>query len=507
MNSQLDALFARVGGVRNVLIALAGLALAGGVLWVSRVASSPAMVAAETGIDIESASALGERLKQAGIPFDLANGGRDILVAEPDLARARVAINKDGKPGASGGWNIFDKNTGIASDFVTRTNFRRAMEGELARTIGEMRGVRSARVSIAMPEQAAFRRTDDRPVTASVVMTLAAGTTVKPETVQGITHLIASSVGSMSPEDVSVLDETGRLLTEPRDRGEFGASNRQLRLQQETESYLSAKATRLVEQFVGPGNAQVTVNAAMNFTKVDRTVQSVDPEKAALSTEQKAEIIPGAQGGAGSTNVANAYENSKSTEVVQGAVGTVSRLSVAVLVADKRLPSAAGDSVPRFAKRTPEELAQLTTLVRDAVGIDSTRGDRLTVESTTFETPVAIGDVPVARGDLLASVQRWQRPGVSVLGLVFAFVLAFMALKSLKSAPVYASAPPALASGQMAMSAAIGAGAGAMQPQVAAPQPFILPSAVPGVRDQVAASVERDPDAAARVLKSWIAEK
>jgi flagellar M-ring protein FliF len=309
----------------------------------------------------------------------------------------------------------------------------------------------------------------------------------------------------MSPEDVSVLDETGRLLTEPRDRGEFGASNRQLRLQQETESYISAKATAIVEQFVGQGNSHVTVNAAMNFTKVDRTVQSVDPEKAALSTEQKAEIVPGAQGGAGSTNVANAYENSKSTEVVQGAVGTISRLSVAVLVADKRLPSQAGDSIPKFAKRTPEELAQLTALVRDAVGIDSVRGDRLTVQSSTMETPVLLGEAPVARTDMLQTVQRWQRPGVSVLGLVFAFVLAFMALKSLKAAPSAAPAMNALAAGQASMTAALSPGM--MQAQMPAPQPFILPSAVPGVREAVSASVERDPDAAARVLKNWIAEK
>ncbi len=503
MNAQFEALAARIGGVRNALTALIGIALAGGILWVSRVASTPAWVPAETGIELESASALTERLDRAGIAYRLDRGGAEILVAEADLARARVTLSKDGKPGTSGGWGIFDKNNGLASDFVTRTNFRRAIEGELSRTIGQMRGVRSARVSVAMPEQAAFRRTDDRPITASVVMALDAGTTVKPETVQGITHLVAASVGSMQPEDVSVLDETGRLLTEPRDHGQFGASNKQLRLQEETEGYLTSKATAIVEQFVGQGNAHVTVNAAMNFTRVDRTTQSVDPDKAALSTEQKAEIVPGAQGGAGSTNVANAYENSKSTEVVQGAVGTVTRLSVSVLVADKRLPSAAGDSAPKFAKRTPEELTQLTALVRDAVGIDSTRGDRITVESTTFETPVAVGEAPAPPGDLFMKVQQWQRPGVSLLGLVFAFVIAFMALKTLKDAPM-----PMVASLPSGMTASALMSSQPMTQMKDSPQaPYVLPAATPGVREQVIAGVERDPDAAARVLKSWMAEK
>ncbi len=505
MNAQLDALFARVGGVRNVITGLIGLALAGGVFWVSRVASAPAWVPAETGVELESASALTERLDRAGIPYRLDRGGAEILVAEADLARARVTLSKDGKPGTTGGWGIFDKNNGLASDFVTRTNFRRAIEGELSRTIGTMRGVRSARVSVAMPEQAAFRRTDDRPITASVVMTLEGGTTVKPETVQGITHLVAASVGSMQPEDVSVLDETGRLLTEPRDRGTLGASNRQLRVQEETEGYLTNKATSIVEQFVGHGNAHVTVSAAMNFTKVDRTTQSIDPEKAALATEQKAEIVPGAQGGAGSTNVANAYENSKSTEVVQGAVGTVSRLSVAVLVADKRLPSAAGDSVPRYAKRTPEEIAQLTTLVRDAVGLDSARGDRITVESTTFETPVLVGEAPPAGSDLFMKVQQWQRPGVSVLGLVFAFVVALMAVKSLKAGASGGSMVASLPSGMTAQ--ALMAAPMVAQPELGQPTTYVLPAATPGVREQVIASVERDPDAAARVLKTWMMEK
>jgi flagellar M-ring protein FliF len=507
MNAQFEALFARVGGLRNAITALVGIALAGGILWVSRVASAPAWVPAETNIDIETAGALTDRLDRAGIAYRQDKGGAEILVAEGDLARARVALNKDGKPGSTGGWGIFDKNNGLASDFVTRTNFRRAIEGELAKTIGQMRGVRSARVSVAMPEQAAFRRTDVNPITASVVMALDGGTTVKPETVQGIAHLVAASVGSMQPEDVSVLDETGRLLTEPHDRGQLGASNRQLRLQEETESYLTTKATGIVEQFVGQGNARVTVNAAMNFTKVDRTTQSVDPDKAAIATEQKAEIVPGAQGGAGSTNVANAYENSKSTEVVQGAVGTVSHLTVAVLVSDKRLPSAPGDSVPKFAKRTPEELAQLTTLVRDAVGIDSARGDRITVASTTFESAVTIGDVPAASsGDFFMKVQQWQRPGVSLLGLVFAFVIAFMAIKTLKagpSQPMVASLPSgmnanALMAQQMQMTP---------MPTMPAPQPYVLPASTPGVREQVIAGVERDPDAAARVLKSWMAEK
>ena len=506
MNAQFEALFARVGGVRNALTALVGLALAGGILWISRIAAQPAWVPAETGIEIESASALTERLDRAGIAYRLDRGGQEILVAEADLARARVTLSKDGKPGTSGGWGIFDKNNGLASDFVTRTNFRRAIEGELSRTIGQMRGVKSARVSVAMPEQAAFRRSDDRPVTASVVMALDAGITVKPETVQGITHLVAASVGSMQPEDVSVIDETGRLLTEPRDRGQFGSSNRQLRLQEETESYLKAKATAIVEQFVGLGNANVTVNAAMNFTKVDRTTQTVDPEKAALATEQKAEIVPGAQGGAGSTNVANAYENTKSTETVQGAVGVVSRLSVAVLVSDRRLPAQPGDSVPRFAKRTTAELAQLTTLVRDAVGIDSARGDRITVASTTFETSSVNAETPIAASDLFMKVQQWQRPGVSLLGLVFAFVLAFMGIKSLSSgARVLPSGAHALGAGSATAMLSSG-GHGAMA-QLSAPQAYMLPAAVPGMRDQVVAGVERDPEAAARVLKSWIAEK
>ena len=116
-------------------------------------------------------------------------------------------------------------------------------------------------------------------------------------------------------------------------------------MQQDVETYLEHKAEDLISQLVGPNNARVRVSASINFDKVERTTQAVDPDKQALATEQKSEITPGQQGGAAQTNIANSYDNTKSTEVFSGAIGNVKRVTVAVLVNDKRLPPAERDGL------------------------------------------------------------------------------------------------------------------------------------------------------------------
>src|SRR5690606_15918911 len=130
------------------------------------------------------------------------------------------------------------------------------------------------------------------------------------------------------------------------------------------------------------------VSAAMNFDRVERTTQSVDPDRQVVSTEQKAEITPGAEGGAASTNVATSYENSRSVETVSGAVGNLERLSVAVLVNDRLVPAADSAAQPTVVARSPQEVERIEALVRSAVGFDSLRGDVVNVVSMPFAPAV-----------------------------------------------------------------------------------------------------------------------
>ena len=385
----LDDLLARLGGPKRVTMAAIGIGAAAAILLLSRAATAPTWVPAISNVPLESSAALAERLDRAGIRYKLDKGGAEILVAQEDMARARVTLAKDGIPGGNRpGLELFDRPSWGWNDFTQRVNYRRALEGELERTIGGMRGVKRAEVHLALQEQAAFRRPDEKSATASVLVALEAGTSLRPEVVQGIAHLVSASVDGLGPENVSIHDESGRMWSEPNDKGLGAASSRQLRQQQDIERYLEQKAEGIVGGIVGAGNARVQVAAKMNFDRLERTTQSVDPEKQALASEQKAEIVPGAQGGAGSTNVANSYENSKSTEVFSSAAGTVTHLSVAVVVNDKRVPSTGPtDTIPKFQARTPDELKRIEVLVRNAVGIDSLRGDALSIVSVPMEAP------------------------------------------------------------------------------------------------------------------------
>lgn len=508
-----DDLFDRIGGPRRVLIGAVGLGVAALILVVSRMASAPAWVPALTGVPLQSASELTDRLDQAGIKYQLDRGGAEILVAQTDLARARVTLAKDGLPGGSRpGLELFDRPSWGMNDFTQRVNFRRALEGELERTIGHMRGIERAEVHLAISEQTAFRRSDDRPASASVVLVLNQGGIPQPDVVQGIARLVSSSVEGLVPENVSVHDESGRMWSEVNDRTGAGLSSRQLRVQQDVEKYLSKKAEDLLSQMVGAGNARVQVAASINFDKVDRTSQLVDPEKQVLANEHKAEITPGAQGGAASTDVTASYDNSKSTEVFSGAIGNLRRLTVAVLVNETRAPvtGAAADSTTNRSQkstpRTPAELAVIQSLVRDAVGLDSTRGDALSVVSIPFEVLKAVPTVEVIP-DFSTKVEHYQGTVLRTAGVLFAFVLGLLTLRAVRSVP---QSRPVIAgtlrAGPSNLPATLPASVTAMVSSPAAPPRHNFRSADTQVRDKVIATVDENPEGAARLVKAWIKE-
>ncbi|MFI5309602.1 MAG: flagellar basal-body MS-ring/collar protein FliF [Gemmatimonadales bacterium] len=503
-------LIERAGGPRRLTLIAIGLGASALILVASQLATAPNWVPALTNVPLQSASELADRLDQAGVKYKLERGGSEINVAEPDLARARVVLAKDGLPGGSRpGLELFDRPSWGWNDFTQRVNFRRALEGELERTIGRMRGIERAEVHLAISEQSAFRRADDHPATASVLLALKQGGTPGPEVVQGIAHLVSSSVDGLAPDNVSIHDETGRQWSEPNDGGSAaGLSSHQLRVQQDVEKYLEHKAEDLVAQMVGPNNARVQVAASLNFDKVERTTQAVDPDRQALASEQKAEITPGAQGGAASTNLANSYDNTKSTEVFTGASGTIRRLTVAVLVNDRLLPRAnPKDTMPHYEARTAEELSRIEKLVRGAVGVDTVRGDAVSVVSLPFETP-KVTVAPEVKPDLGARVQQYQRPVFTGVGLIFAFILAVLALRPLRARG--AQAPrmlePALVAAGRAPAVLPAASAQVAALSVPAASKFVMPQANTEIRDRVVGTVSQNPESAARLVKNWIKE-
>lgn len=476
----------RVGGWRRLATLGMGVAAVALFAAVAKWATRPTWVPLASGLSIETTGPISDHLDQAGIPYQLERGGTEIAVAAPDLARARVALARDGLPQAGRpGLELFDKPSYAMTDFTQRINYRRALEGELERTIGKMRGIAGAQVHLALHETSSFRAAQ-QPAEASVVLKLNGSGAPSAEIVRGIAQLVASSVDGLESDRVTVVDDGGRLLSLPNESESSAAlTSRQLAMQREMEEHLREKATDIVDQIVGRGNSRIEVAASVNFDRLERTTTKLDPQQQATSSEQKAEIIPGAQGGAASTNAATVYENSRSNESYSAAIGGIRRLTVAVLVNTQPRDSA-------VAGRTLD-LPRIDTLVRHAVGYDSTRGDLVSVVGVPFATESApVGaEVPTPPG-LVERVRDNERLILNVAALALAFVIAFMALRSLKRL-----APPATPAAPV-----VAAGAGTRTLD-ASTRPIVSP---PDSRARVLAAVEQHPEAAAKLARAWLKE-
>jgi flagellar M-ring protein FliF len=498
-----EQLLARIGGPRRLAFLGVGVIALVAILGVSRWATKPEMIAAFSGVPLENVGKMTDALEAAGVTYQLERGGTDIMVAATDLARARVVLASAGLPSQGRpGMELFDQPSWGMTDFAQKINYRRALEGELERTISTMKGIERAQVHLAIKETQAFRRSSDTPAEASVVVKLRNGQRPEADVVRGISQLVASSIDNLDAQRVAVLDDGGRLLSRMLDANDPASLNSaQLEQQRAVEDRLAEKAALIVSQMVGSGNATVSVAADLSFDQVERMSQVIDPEKQALSTEQKAEIVPGTDGGAGSTNVASSYDNSRTVETIKSATGAVKRLTVSVLVKDR--VDAKGVSTTR----PQTELDQIAALVRNAVGFDSTRGDLVKVVSTTFEGVTAI-PAETTGEKVMRTVQQVQRPALGLIGLAMVMVIALMMLKSIK-AQAAESRTLALAAAREQQLAA----GGALQrlPQGGdddddMPTPVFRPVSlgVNPLKERVLATADAYPDVSAKILRNWM---
>jgi flagellar M-ring protein FliF len=522
-----QSMFGRVGGGRQAAIIAVGVIVTALVFGVSRWATAPTMVPLFADVPIESVGKMTDKLTESAIAFELDRTGSTILVGSADLAKARVALARDAMPMTGRpGLELFDKPSWGMTDFTQKVNYRRALEGELERTIGKMRDIKAVQVHLALEDDQVFKK-NERPSKASVTLTMTDGGRPNEGTVRGIASLVAGSVGGLEPDHVTIVDERGEALTMDGDGSVAGLSSRQLAVQREVESYMEQKVAGLLTSLVGSGNSRVQVAAAINFDKIERTTQAVDPDKQATSTEQRAEVTPGTpQQGAGYSTTATSYENTRSVESFSGAIGNLKRLTVAVLVADKvTMPPATANAttpaVPIVVARNPEEIARIETLVRNALGVDSARGDLISVVSAPFDMPaVAIVDsLPVP--DLIARLQANPKPIVAIAALVVLLLVAIVALIALKPKKtpltVAATLPPAAGYPELPASSAMQqalqasrtpvtqAELEALAEQAEERRAVILPPLPTSTeREQAMATIDQRPEAALRVVRGWL---
>ncbi|MEW5701278.1 MAG: flagellar basal-body MS-ring/collar protein FliF [Candidatus Zixiibacteriota bacterium] len=349
-----------------------------------------------TRLPAEEAGEVIDQLDQMKVPYRLSDGGSAVLVPANKVHDVRLRLAAEGLPRGAVGFELFDKSNLGMTDFLQKVNYRRALEGELAKSIATLKEVAAVRVHIVMPESRLFTQ-DQKSPTASVVLKVSPVGSLDRGRVAGITHLVASAVEGLNPQHVTVIDQNGTLLSSGQEDGSpVAASSRQLELQQSVEGYLQQKAQSLLDGVLGPRKAMVRVNATLNFEQAEKTVEQYDPDNLAIvSQEQTSEKTTG-DAGAGETDseplstressLIN-YEVNRTVQKIVSAVGAISRLSVSVIVDGVRKDSVPGSAQGATVEPRPQEdLDRISALVKAAIGFQSDRNDAIEVVSIPFDT-------------------------------------------------------------------------------------------------------------------------
>ncbi len=337
-------------------------------------------------LEIDDAAAVAEQLQKSNIKFKAENEGRTILVDKDKIYQARMALAKAGLPKSHGvGYELFDKTNLGMTDFVQKVNARRALEGELQRTIEGLEEVKSARVHIVVPEPTIFLD-NQKDAKASVVVRMAPGRELAKEQIRGITFLVSSSVDGLRPQNISIIDFEGKLLSNPFCGDETAmASSQNMEIQQNVEKYLAAKADQILSEVLGPSKAKVKVSVLMDFDKAEKTIEKYDPESRVVRSEEREDenVKNAPDGDQTKEKSLTNYEIDKTIEHIVGEVGAVKRLTISVAVDGKYETDKAGKQT--FVPRTAQEIQSIEEVVKNALGYDLARGDQISVVSMQFD--------------------------------------------------------------------------------------------------------------------------
>jgi flagellar M-ring protein FliF len=463
------------------------------------------------------------QLDSANVPYEIDPATGSLLVPADRKYDVRMQLASSGLPrGAGFGIEEMPERSSFGqTPFMENALYVRAVETELARTIGSMQPVEMARVHLALPPQSVFLRQKREP-SASVMLKLYSGRRLDDEQVQSVVHLVASSVPDLVPSRVTVVDQTGALLTAQSGDSTASLTSSQFDYRKQVEADYAQRIQSLVGSIVGADRVRASVSAEIDFTEVEETRESFDPNVQMVRSEQTSEDTrrgDGMQGVPGAlsnqppevaappagVNAATAteavstsrsqtrnFELDKTVSHTRAAVGSISRLSIGVLVDNRPPATRNGQPTPL----TEQEIASLTDIVRQAVGFDEARGDTISVVNSAFQ-PVAALAAPEAppfyENPAIWSIARQVFGAALVLALAF-FVLRPMMQVLTRPQPVAAAAASVEYAAQM--------------------QPMFAPGGrvmgLPmGYDDRMAAArsvAGQDPRQVAQVVRNWVAE-
>jgi len=499
-----------VGGVVLTIAVLAAFA---------HLISSPDYVPLMTGMEPADAQALGAKLAAKNITYQISADGKSVNVPSDKLDSSRMEVASDGMPHSGRlGFELFDKLNWGQTEFDEKVNYQRALEGELERSIQTLRDVESVRVHLVLPTDSVFLDRE-RAAKASVILKLRSGH-LPEQTQLGIARLVAGAVDKLSPENVTVIDsETDLPLGSPK-RDLYSADGN---LEQEyTERIL-----KTIEPIVGAQHARASVNVEYDPSTSEENAETYDPDSAvAVSTQRSEERVggglaggvpgtssnvPGGNGGKVTVDNADSSQYSKSESntfavnkrvkhVVEPA-GRIRRISAALLVDDAiDVSQANGKRTETRRKRTPEELKQIENLASAAIGIDTARGDSLTVQNLSFEEkPVEVPVKPSIPERVRVTLQDWStlvRYGALILLFLLAYTLLLRPMKRQLMATLR-ELPATLAAKKAALPA-----------EGAAGQPSLTPEQQRNadLKKQLVDHVKKEPNATGKLLQAWIHE-
>ncbi len=364
--------------------------------------------------DLEPAEA-GEivaRLRQMEQPYQVLAGGSIVLADEDQVDDLRVLLAAEGLP-QSGliGYKLFDEAKLGMTDFLQKVNNQRAMQDEIAKTLTTIQWVRGARVQLSIPEPSLFTETE-KPVTASIMIQVKRGFVPEVNQVKGISLLVARAVPGLREKNVTIVDNTGRLLTEEADPLARQAS-RQLDMQRNVESYLEKKASAVLERITGKSDRfSVKVSVDLDFDQAERTIESFDPQNTVLRSEERNEESS-AEAGTKERTISN-YEITKNVSRMVNAPGVVKRRSISVILETPLDPD-----TETLIPIPQEDVDKVERAIKAAVGYDEQRGDHFSIEQMAFDRTARLkeqeAEAAVERGELVTEIVLNVAKGVAII--------------------------------------------------------------------------------------------
>jgi flagellar M-ring protein FliF len=451
MNSLLESLRA-LGAARIIAMAAVGIGMLGllAILSLRGGSTGEHMALLYADLDTREAAQIVDSLDHQHIPHQIGGQGTEILVPADQVMRLRLMLAKDGLPsGGSIGYEIFDRGDGLINNQFQQTiNQTRALEGELARSIRAISGVRAARVHLVLPKREPFARTQ-QDAQASVLISMAGSGRLDREGIQSVLNLVAAAVPGLRTQNIAIIDSHGNLLARAGEPlGIEAAAGRAEEAKRAVEMRLERAVEDMLEPTLGAGRVRTEANVDLDFDEVHETTEKFDPDQQVVRSAQNSNDVsksteantattvqnnlPNADaGGGGQAGTSDQkqeettnYEIGKSVRTLVHEFPQIRRISLAVLVDGSE---AKVNGVSKWTPRTPEEIQNITALVRGAIGYDEKRGDQVQVVNMRF----AAEDVPeeskglfgtgIEKPDLMKLAQTGIVGVLGILALLLVF--------------------------------------------------------------------------------------